>query len=123
MKVSGQDVTSLITRLPLNTLCSTSNLPPHHSAVNHPEGRNEELQFVGFSKGTDLFPRESRQRATPIEPASERVQHGPGRPAVFETAGERPKQPEDVDPFALFLATCPEPGLTAQIFSLMRRQG
>ena len=112
-----------MTRPPFNTLCSTSSLPPHHGEVNFPEGRNEELQIVGFSEGTDLFPRESRQRATPIEPAIERVQHEPGRPAVFETAGAWPKQPEDVVPFALFLAACPEPGLTAEIISLMRHQG
>ena len=36
-------------------------------------------------------------------------------------AGEWIKEPEDVVPMALFLATQPEPGPTAQSFSLMRR--
>lgn len=36
-------------------------------------------------------------------------------------AGEWIKEPEDVVPLALFLATQPEPGPTAQSFSLMRR--
>lgn len=43
--------------------------------------------------------------------------------AAFDTPGEWPKQPGDVVPLALFLASCPAPGPTAQSFSLMRRQG
>jgi 3-oxoacyl-[acyl-carrier protein] reductase len=43
--------------------------------------------------------------------------HGP----AFTTDSEWQKQPEDVAPLALFLATQPEIGPTAQSFSLMRR--
>jgi 3-oxoacyl-[acyl-carrier protein] reductase len=43
--------------------------------------------------------------------------HGP----AFATDSEWQKQPEDVVPLALFLATQPEIGPTAQSFSLMRR--
>ncbi len=46
-----------------------------------------------------------------------------GATSGFSSPGEWRKQPEDVVPMALFLATCPDPGPTAQSFSLMRRQG
>lgn len=42
---------------------------------------------------------------------------------AFATNSEWPKRPEDVVPLALFLATQPETGPTAQSFSLMRRDG
>ena len=41
--------------------------------------------------------------------------------SVFEIAGEWIKSPEDVVPLALFLATQPDVGPTAQSYSLMRR--
>ena len=41
--------------------------------------------------------------------------------SVFSIESEWVKQPEDVVPLALFLATQPEPGPTGQSFSLMRR--
>jgi 3-oxoacyl-[acyl-carrier protein] reductase len=41
--------------------------------------------------------------------------------AVVNNPVEWFKQPEDVVPLALFLATCPAPGPTGQSFSLMRR--
>lgn len=43
--------------------------------------------------------------------------------AAFATGSEWPKRPADVVPLALFLATQPETGPTAQSFSLMRRDG
>ena len=58
-----------------------------------------------------------------VTPATEAERRQGGRIAAFETPGEWPKQPEDVVPLALFLASCPAPGPTAQSFSLMRRQG
>lgn len=58
-----------------------------------------------------------------ITPATEAERQAGGRLAAFEMPGEWPKQPEDVAPLALFIATCPEPGPTAQSFSFMRRQG
>ena len=58
-----------------------------------------------------------------ITPATEAERQGGERIAAFETPGEWPKQPEDVVPLALFLASSPAPGPTAQSFSLMRRQG
>ena len=41
--------------------------------------------------------------------------------APFNARSEWRKQPEDVVPLALFLATQPDVGPTAQSFSLMRR--
>lgn len=41
--------------------------------------------------------------------------------SVFSIESEWIKQPDDVVPLALFLATHPEPGPTGQSFSLMRR--
>ena len=41
--------------------------------------------------------------------------------SVFNIEGEWVKQPEDVTPLALFLATQPGIGPSAQSFSLMRR--
>jgi 3-oxoacyl-[acyl-carrier protein] reductase len=41
--------------------------------------------------------------------------------SVFKIESEWVKQPEDVIPMALFLATQPDKGPTAQSFSLMRR--
>ena len=41
--------------------------------------------------------------------------------SVFGISTEWVKQPEDVVPMALFLATQPEHGPTAQSFSIMRR--
>jgi 3-oxoacyl-[acyl-carrier protein] reductase len=58
-----------------------------------------------------------------ITPATEAERSGGGSIAAFDMPGEWPKQPEDVAPLALFLAASPEPGPTAQSFSLMRRQG
>jgi 3-oxoacyl-[acyl-carrier protein] reductase len=43
--------------------------------------------------------------------------------AVSTIASEWVKDPEDVVPLALFLATQPDRGPTAQSFSLMRRDG
>jgi 3-oxoacyl-[acyl-carrier protein] reductase len=43
--------------------------------------------------------------------------------SVFSITGEWIKDPEDVVPLALFLATQPSIGPTAQSFSLMRRDG
>jgi 3-oxoacyl-[acyl-carrier protein] reductase len=57
-----------------------------------------------------------------ITPATE-AERRQSRIAAFEMPGEWPKRPEDVVPLALFLASCPAPGPTAQSFSLMRRQG
>ena len=57
-----------------------------------------------------------------ITPATE-AERRESRIPAFEMPGEWPKQPEDVVPLALFLASCPAPGPTAQSFSLMRRQG
>jgi 3-oxoacyl-[acyl-carrier protein] reductase len=45
----------------------------------------------------------------------------PDRAGVFAIDSEWVKQPEDVVPLALFLATQPDIGPTAQSFSLMRR--
>lgn len=42
--------------------------------------------------------------------------------AAFSTPGEWVKQPEDVVPMALFMATLPDDGPTAQSYSLMRRE-
>jgi 3-oxoacyl-[acyl-carrier protein] reductase len=54
---------------------------------------------------------------------TKRAQQGHGeRPeSVFNIGSEWIKDPEDVAPLALFLATQPERGPTAQSFSLMRR--
>ena len=54
---------------------------------------------------------------------TQRVEEGyAGREdSVFNIESEWVKAPEDVAPLALFLATQPEPGPTAQSFSLMRR--
>ena len=41
--------------------------------------------------------------------------------AVMKNSSEWLKTPEDVTPLALFLATQPDTGPTAQSFSLMRR--
>jgi 3-oxoacyl-[acyl-carrier protein] reductase len=41
--------------------------------------------------------------------------------SVVKNPVEWLKQPEDVVPLAMFLATCPAPGPTGQSFSLMRR--
>jgi 3-oxoacyl-[acyl-carrier protein] reductase len=43
------------------------------------------------------------------------------RGTVYEVESEWIKTPEDVTPLALFLASQPEIGPTAQSFSLMRR--
>lgn len=56
-------------------------------------------------------------------PATLRERAEGGKIAAFDMPGEWAKQPEDVVPLALFLASCPDPGPTAQSFSLMRRQG
>ncbi len=58
-----------------------------------------------------------------ITPATEAERGQGGRIAAFDMPGEWPKQPEEVAPLALFIASCPEPGPTAQSFSFMRRQG
>ncbi len=51
-------------------------------------------------------------------------QHQEGKPSLVpEIDKEWVKQPEDVVPLALFLATQPTTGPTAQSFSLMRRDG
>ncbi|MEO1016936.1 MAG: SDR family oxidoreductase [Pseudomonadota bacterium] len=57
-----------------------------------------------------------------ITPATDAERAG-ARIAAFEMPGEWPKLPKDVAPLALFLATCPAPGPTAQSYSFMRRQG
>ena len=50
--------------------------------------------------------------------------HQPGQPSLVpQLEQEWVKQPEDVVPLALFLATQPADGPTAQSFSLMRRDG
>jgi 3-oxoacyl-[acyl-carrier protein] reductase len=46
-----------------------------------------------------------------------------GAPTPFLTKGEWVKTPEDVTGLALFMATLPDVGPTAQSFSLMRRDG
>jgi 3-oxoacyl-[acyl-carrier protein] reductase len=46
-----------------------------------------------------------------------------GRAGVFGIEGEWTKEPRDVVPIAVFLATQPRIGPTAQSFSLMRRDG
>lgn len=43
------------------------------------------------------------------------------RDSVFKIDGEWVKEPEDVTPLAVFLASQPEIGPTAQSYSLMRR--
>ena len=43
------------------------------------------------------------------------------KPSPFKIPNEWVKAPEDVVPMAMFLATHPEPGPTAQSFSIMRR--
>ncbi len=58
-----------------------------------------------------------------ITPATEAERLEGGRLAAFEMPGEWAKQPDEVAPLALFIASCPEPGPTAQSFSFMRRQG
>ncbi|MEO1016935.1 MAG: SDR family oxidoreductase [Pseudomonadota bacterium] len=58
-----------------------------------------------------------------LTPATEAERSAGGRLAAFEIPGEWPKLPKDVAPLALFLATCPAPGPTAQSYSFMRRQG
>ena len=57
-----------------------------------------------------------------VTPATIAEMRSSGVTSGFSTPGEWRKQPEDVVPMALFLATCPDPGPTAQSFSLMRRQ-
>lgn len=57
-----------------------------------------------------------------VTPATIAEMQAAGLTSAFSTPGEWQKQPEDVVPMALFLATCPDPGPTAQSFSLMRRQ-
>ena len=56
---------------------------------------------------------------------TERARKSPGRRqgSVFGIESEWVKTPEDVAPLALFLATQPSRGPTAQSFSLMRRDG
>ena len=49
-------------------------------------------------------------------------EHETGGWAVASIPNEWVKQPEEVVPLALFLASQPEPGPTAQSFSLLRRQ-
>jgi 3-oxoacyl-[acyl-carrier protein] reductase len=46
-----------------------------------------------------------------------------GRESVFGIESEWTKSPDDVVPLALFLATQPDVGPTAQSYSLMRRVG
>ena len=48
-------------------------------------------------------------------------EHEQGNWGVASIPGEWLKQPEDVVPLALFLATQPNNGPTAQCYSLMRR--
>lgn len=55
--------------------------------------------------------------------ATQAVADQPGTHAAFGVPGEWVKTPEDVVPLALFLATQPAVGPTAQSFSLMRRDG
>ena len=53
-------------------------------------------------------------------PGSQLYQEG-AEDSVFAISGEWIKQPSDVVPFALFLASQPDQGPTAQSYSLMRR--
>jgi 3-oxoacyl-[acyl-carrier protein] reductase len=59
----------------------------------------------------------------PVVTEGTRKAHAPARDSVFQTESEWVKQPEDVAPLAVFLATQPDVGPTAQSFSLMRRDG
>jgi len=58
----------------------------------------------------------------PVITSASQVQADAGR-GVFGIPGEWVKTPEDVVPLALFLATQPTVGPTAQSYSLMRRDG
>lgn len=46
-----------------------------------------------------------------------------GDDSVMNIGAEWQKEPEEVVPLAMFLATCPDPGPSGQSFSLMRRTG
>jgi 3-oxoacyl-[acyl-carrier protein] reductase len=56
-------------------------------------------------------------------PVRTRLTRGAGSGGVFGIGSEWVKEPQDVAPMALFLATQPDVGPTAQSFSLMRRDG
>lgn len=57
----------------------------------------------------------------PVETQLSSEGRGGEQSTVFEINSEWVKQPEDVVPLAMFLATQPDTGPTAQSFSLMRR--
>ena len=57
----------------------------------------------------------------PVMTERVRESYQPGEGTVFDIGSEWVKGPEDVAPLALFLATQPDVGPTAQSFSLMRR--
>lgn len=57
----------------------------------------------------------------PVVTTRAQQSHGERPESVFNIGSEWIKDPEDVAPLALFLATQPERGPTAQSFSLMRR--
>jgi 3-oxoacyl-[acyl-carrier protein] reductase len=58
----------------------------------------------------------------PVETPATRAEVAAGHPSAFQTPGEWIKQPADVVPLALFLATLPDDGPTAQSWSLNRRE-
>ena len=59
----------------------------------------------------------------PVMTERARRVYGRRESMVFDIDSEWVKEPQDVAPLALFLATQPERGPTAQSFSLMRRDG
>ena len=58
----------------------------------------------------------------PVDTPATRAERKERDIAAFTTPGEWVKQPEDVVSLALFMATLPDDGPTAQTYSLMRRE-
>lgn len=58
----------------------------------------------------------------PVDTPATRAELASGHQSAFQTPGEWLKQPEDVVPLALFLASLPDDGPTAQSWSLNRRE-
>ena len=57
----------------------------------------------------------------PVENAIESTYHTESESSVFNIDSEWVRQPQDVVPLALFLATLPDRGPIAQSYSLLRR--
>lgn len=58
----------------------------------------------------------------PVDTPATRAEVAAGHRSAFQTPGEWVEQPEDVVPPALFLASLPDDGPTAQSWSLNRRE-